>query len=92
MENFVIDLDYNDGKQKIEIDHEEVLVQGGTVFFGYKFNYSVTSPTRSVKGYAHGNTFSIQVLFIPIHSPIGKFLALTIKASYNGNWLKITGI
>ena len=47
MSNFILELDYNDGKQKIEVgDHEEVTVTNGTIFFGYKFNYSVSSPNR----------------------------------------------
>lgn len=60
MDNFVIELDYNDGKQKIEIaDNEEVIVTNGTIFIGYKFNYSVFSKNRSVNGWAHG-IFSIE--------------------------------
>lgn len=59
MENFTIELNYNDGKQKIEIgDYEEVTVTNGTVFFGYRFNYSVSSKNRSVNGWAHGSVYS----------------------------------
>lgn len=59
MDNFVIELDYNDGKQKIEIaDNEEVIVTNGTIFIGYKFNYSVFSKNRSVNGWAHGSVYS----------------------------------
>lgn len=58
MSDFILDLDYNDGKQKIEIgDHEEVTVTNGTVFFGYKFNYTVSNSNRSVSGWAHGTFF-----------------------------------
>lgn len=58
IDNFTLELDYNDGKQKIEIgDYEEVTVTNGTVFIGYRFNYSVSSKSRSVNGWAHGNPF-----------------------------------
>lgn len=57
IDNFVLELNYNDGKQKIEIgDYEDVTVTNGTVFFGYKFNYSVSSKTRNVNGWAHGKS------------------------------------
>ena len=64
MENFVIEMDYNDGRQSIEVaDHEEVTGTNGTVFFGYRFNYSVTSSTRNVNGYGHGIPYIYQFRF-----------------------------
>jgi hypothetical protein len=33
---------------------EEVTVTNGTVFFGYRFNYSVISKNKNVNGWAHG--------------------------------------
>ncbi len=58
IDNFALELEYNDGKQKIEIgDYEAVTVTNGTIFFGYKFNYSVSSRSRSVNGWVHGNNF-----------------------------------
>ena len=62
MDKFSIELDYNDGKQTIQIaDHEEVSVSGGTVFFGYRFNYSVASSTKQVNGWGHGNFWFINI-------------------------------
>lgn len=64
MDNFVVELDYNDGKQNISIaDQEEVSVSGGTVFFGYRFNYSVVSSTRHVNGYGHGSVYSDSLMY-----------------------------
>lgn len=64
MDDFVIELDYNDGKQVIEIaDHEEVSVSGGTIFFGYRFNFTVVGPTKHVQGSGHGSVYSDSLMY-----------------------------
>lgn len=56
IDNFTIDLQYNDAKQVIDIPASDLVsVTNGTVYIGYRFNYSVTNSKRSVNGWAHGN-------------------------------------
>jgi hypothetical protein len=63
MSNFSIELNYNDGRQMVNIgDHEDVDISGGRVYFSYRFNWTkrlqdghdVPQP-----GYGHGNFLSL---------------------------------